>query len=310
MTLRVAVILGPTATGKTRLAVELAHRVGSEILSADSRQVYVGLDLGTGKDLEEYRRVVPPISYHLIDVCDPRRTYTLFEYQQDCYRVLRRLAEQPRFGSGEVPLLLVGGSGLYVEAVLRGYRIADVPASEDLRRRLLWRPRAELVGRLQRDHPELASTTDLSSTKRVVRALEIGESSRTDPVRYGEPLGIPVVFTVFGVRVERPELLRRIADRVERRLELGMVEEVRRLMSGGLPSERLQMLGMEYREIARHLRGETSHERMVADLKRRIGQLAKRQVTYFRGMERRGIPIRWIGPGDWQAVLSQLGRGQ
>jgi tRNA dimethylallyltransferase len=153
---------------------------------------------------------------------------------------------------------------------------------------------------------KLAARTDLGSKKRVVRALEVAEAAKSAPVRYSEPLSIDVRYTVFGVRVTRDELLRRIADRVDRRLELGMVEEVRALFDQGVSFERLQMLGLEYREIAVYLRGETSFEQMASGLRHKIGQLAKRQMTYFRGMERRGIPIRWIAPDDSDTILRAM----
>jgi len=306
MSLSVLVILGPTAGGKTRLAVTVAHRLGSEILSADSRQVYTGLDLGTGKDLHEYRRVSPPVPYHLIDICSPRESYSLFDYQRDCFRAMRQCAGEERFGSGLVPLLLVGGSGLYLEAVIREYRIADVPESPTLRRRLMRRPHTELSKLLQVEDPELAGRTDLASKKRVVRALEVAQFAKGGPVAYSKPSGLEVCYTVFGVRVERDALLQMISDRVDQRFEAGMVEEVQALLDEGVPHERLRMLGMEYRAIANHLRGETSFDEMVSDLKQKIAQLAKRQMTYFRGMERRGIPIRWIEPGDSTTILRDL----
>ena len=308
MTLRLVVIVGPTATGKTRLAVEVAHRLGSEIVSADSRQVYVGLDIGTGKDLEEYSRVSPPVPYHLIDICAPRRVYSLFEYQQDCYRLLREKASASRFRSGERPILMVGGTGLYVEAVLRGYRIADVPEDPHLRQRLLREPHAELVARLLETAPELYCETDLRSTKRVVRALEIAEHAKLSPVRSSEPPGVEIDATVFGVRIDREELRGRIAERVDHRLEHGMVDEVRRLIAAGLSHGRLEMLGLEYRVIGSYLRGDLSYDAMRETLKAKIRQFAKRQMTYFRGMERRGVPIRWIPPGDADTLLGVITR--
>jgi tRNA dimethylallyltransferase len=303
MTLRLVVIVGPTATGKTRLAVEVAHHLGTEIVSADSRQVYVGLDIGTGKDLEEYLRVDPPVPHHMIDVCDPRQVYTLFDFQRECYRLLREKASEDRFGSGKVPLLMVGGTGLYVEAVLKGYRIADVPENPELRRRLMKHPHAELVARLLETSPDLHRETDLRSTKRVVRALEIAEHARNSTLRTSTPLGFDIDATLFGVHVDRAELRRRIAVRVDRRLDHGMVDEVRSLLAAGVSHDRLQMLGLEYRVIGDYLRGDITHNEMRETLKIRIGQFAKRQMTYFRGMERRGTPIRWISPDEVGAVL-------
>jgi tRNA dimethylallyltransferase len=303
MSLRVLVVVGPTASGKTGLAVRAAHRLGAEIISADSRQVYRGLDLGTGKDLHEYTSVSPPVPYHLIDVADPRDVYTLFDFQRDCYELFRVKAADEESRSAAAPLLMVGGSGLYVEAVIRQYRIADVPEDVELRRRLAGEPHAELVKRLREEDSDLAASTDLASTKRVIRALEIVAHGGSGAVAFSEPIGVDVDFTVFGVSIGREELRSRIAARVEDRLEQGMVEEVRGLLRGGVPPERLEMLGMEYREISAHLQGEITYDDMVARLKLRIGQLAKRQSTYFRGMERRGTPIRWIAPDDVEAIV-------
>lgn len=319
MSLHVVVIVGPTACGKTRLAVEVAHRIGSEILSADSRQVYRGLDLGAGKDLGEYSRVTPPVPYHLIDVVEPEEVYTIYQYQQDCYRVLRAKAEEEKFGSGATPLILVGGSGLYVEAVVRDFRIADVPRNRELRARLAGRGRQELVAELERKAPALFAETDLSSARRVIRALEVadfairgcerasGRASRTVRKRTSVPPGVNLRFTVFGVTVERRTLRGRIGLRLRRRIEEGMVEEVRGLLERGLSIGRLSELGLEYRELGKFLLGRKSLDEAVGDLELAIGRFAKRQETWFRGMERRGVPIRWIDPEDTRAVLSACG---
>lgn len=307
MSLRLIVIVGPTATGKTRLAVAVAHRLGSEIISADSRQVYIGLDLGTGKDLDEYAAVSPPVSYHLIDIVPPETVYTLYHYQRDCYRLLRAKATEQRFGSGRVPLVVAGGSGLYVEAVLRGYEIADVPEDPILRRRLAALDHGELVSRLQQQDPAQLARTDLTSSKRVIRALEITAARRKGPVSLSQPLGIELEARVFAIRMDRRQLRRRISDRVEKRLAQGMVEEVRSLLAAGVSPERLQMLGMEYREISAFLSGAKSYDKMVDDLKREIRHLAKRQETYFRGMQRRGMAITWVGPET--AVEEVVGGG-
>ncbi len=303
MSLRVLAIVGPTASGKTRLAVEIAHRLGSEILSADSRQVYRGLDLGTGKDLHEYASVSPPVPYHLIDVADPEEVYTLFRYQQDCYEVLRTMESREPFAGTEVPAVMVGGSGLYVEAVVRGYRLADVPKNGELRTQLEKKNRDDLVVELLRRSPELAEETDLSNKRRVIRSLEIAAFAERAPVRYSEPPGFDLSFSVYGVRIEREELRRRIAERLRTRLDEGMVEEVEGLLDRGISQSRLQELGLEYREIGACLAGRKTRARMIADLEAAIGQFAKRQQTWFRGMERRGTPIRWIDVGDLDAVI-------
>ncbi len=306
MTLRLGVIAGPTASGKTGMAVEVAHRLGSEIVSADARQVYAGLDLGTGKDLDEYSRVTPPVPYHLVDVAAPDEVYTLYRYLQDCADVMRHAARRSPFADGSTPLLLVGGTGLYVEAVVRGFRVDGAPPDPELRRRLEGRPLAELVARLARVAPELAARTDLRRPRRVVRALEIVEGRRRGVA--GRPPALPPFEArVTVVAAERAWLRRRIAARLRERLEAGMVDEVRQLLARGLPPERLESLGLEYREIGRYLAGAASHAEMVARLEVQIGRLAKRQQTWFRGMERRGVPVTWVRPGDAEAVLGAIG---
>jgi len=311
LTVRLIVIVGPTATGKTRLGVEVAHELGSEILSADSRQVYRGLNLGTGKDLGEYSAVTPPVPYHLIDIVEPDDVYTLFRYQQDCYGALRQLAGTERVGSGRVPAVMVGGSGLYVEAVLRAYAIPDVPEHAKLRQRLAAEPRDRLVERLNEclverhgeRAPEVLARTDTSSRKRLIRALEIAEAGDERELAYSPPPGLELEAAVFGVRLARELLYHRIERRVAERLEQGMVAEVADLLRRGIPRQRLESLGLEYRIISEHLCGGTPHGRMVDELKLRIRRFAKRQLTYLRGMERRGVPIHWIGPEDGRVVL-------
>jgi len=294
---RLLVVVGPTACGKTRLGVDVAHRIGSEIVSADSRQVYRGLDIGTGKDLLEYRRLAPAVACHLIDVADPASAYSVFRYQADCYRLLAKKAAQPPFDSG-VPLLMVGGTGLYVEAVLRGYRIANVPEDVALRRSLMLRDHEELVRELRRDDPELFRRTDCDSKKRVVRALEIVSHARREPVRYSEPSPVSIEYAVYGVDLPREELSRRIDARLEARLEQGLIAEVEGLLDAGITLQRMAQLGLEYREVTAHLTGEKTERQMLEDLRRGIRRFAKRQMTWFRGLPRRGIEVRWVRPED------------
>ena len=306
--MKIAAIVGPTATGKTRLAVALAHEFGSEIVSADSRQVYRGLDLGTGKDLEEYAAVDPPVPYHLIDVADPRERYTLFHYLRDVRQILHRLADRPPFADNDVPVVLVGGSGLYVEGILRDYRIADVPVNADLRSRLEMLSRQTLIERLRIESPGILAETDCSSRRRLIRGLEIAAAERKGPVTYCESSGLDLDIVVLKLRIDRVRLRARIAERLKHRLEAGMIDEVRGLLERGLPPERLESLGLEYREIGRYLAGRTTYRSMVVTLQTRIGQFAKRQETWFRGMARRGLPVREISIGDVDGAMGIIER--
>jgi tRNA dimethylallyltransferase len=297
------VIVGPNAAGKTRLGIRVAHAIGSEIVSADSRQVYRGLDIGSGKDLEEYGQVSPPVPFHLIDVAEPSTIYALFHYQRDCYRLLERKAGERPYSEG-VPLVMVGGTGLYVESVLRGYRMANVPEDVELRERLMRREHEELIDELLRVDPDLAQRTDRSSKKRVVRALEVADYARDHEVQYSEPPPVAIEYAVFGVEIERGELHRRIDIRLGARLDEGLIEEVQGLLDAGVTPARMEMLGLEYREATAFLTGAKSEQQMAEDLRRGIRRLAKRQMTWFRGLPRRGIEVTWIGPDDLDVVLN------
>jgi len=296
------VIVGPNAVGKTRLGIHVAHALGSEIISADSRQVYRGLDIGSGKDLEEYGHVSPPVPYHLIDVAEPREIYSLYHYQRDCYRLLGLKAAERLYADG-LPLVMVGGTGLYVEAVLRGYRMANVPEDVELREKLMTREHGELIAELQRFDPDLAKRTDCSSKKRVVRALEIVEYARDHEVQHSEPPPVAIEHAVYGIDVARDELHRRIDARLEARMHEGMLAEVQGLLDAGVTPARMEMLGLEYREVTAYLVGRKSEQQMTDDLRRGIRKLAKRQMTWFRGLSRRGIDVTWIGPDDHDVVL-------
>jgi tRNA dimethylallyltransferase len=297
------VIAGPTASGKTSLAVDLAHVLGSEIFSADSRQVYRGLDLGTGKDLAEYRRVVPAIRHHLIDIVDPVEAYTLFRYQADCYSALEEFHNRK---GPDIPAILCGGTGLYLEAVLRRYDIAQAPENPDLRAELMAREADDLREELRRRDPDLMSRTDLSSKKRVVRALEVTLKSQGGEIPRSRAPEWTLNPLIFVTDWERSELRKRIEERLMSRLHTGMVEEVRVLRERSLSWERLDALGMEYRQVASFLKGEKTHAAMVADLLLEIFHLAKRQETWFRGMERRGLKTVFIKPGTTADQLLSL----
>ena len=280
------VILGPTASGKTRLGVTLANRFNGAILSADSRQVYRGLDIGTGKDLEEYG----PIPYHLINVVDPGYPFSLFDFQQRFLACLQTVRQK-----GQLPLL-VGGTGLYLESALKGYRLLPVPESPTLRQTLAPFSWPALEARLRHIRPDQHNTTDLESRDRLVRAIEIAEAQHAPasaekpwPVRH--PL-------ILGIRWPRAILRQRITERLQQRLEQGLLMEVSRLLASGVSYETLYSYGLEYRFAVRHLRGELNENAFFQKLNTAIHQFAKRQETWFRRMERNGITIHWIAGGD------------
>lgn len=302
MSIRLLVIVGPNAVGKTRLGIRVAHALGSEIVSADSRQVYRGLNIGAGKDLEEYRQVAPPVPYHLIDVADPCTIYSLFHYQRDCFRLLEQKAGERPYSDG-VPLVMVGGTGLYVEAVLHGYRIANVPEDVELREELMQREHEVLIEELQRLDSDLAQRTDCSSKKRVVRALEVVEYARSHEVQYSKPPRVAIEHAVYGIDIARDELHRRIDARLLARMDEGLLAEVQGLLDAGVTPARMDVLGLEYREVTAFLTGRKSEQMMLDDLRRGIRGLAKRQMTWFRGCTRRGIDLTWIGPDDHDVVL-------
>jgi len=276
------VVLGPTASGKTRLAVELARHLAGEILSADSRQVYRGMDLGTGKDLAEYGEV----PRHLIDIAEPGEEFSVFEFQRLAFACIEEL-----WAAGRMPLLC-GGTGLYLDAVLRGYRLAEVPENPALRRELAKLDVETLRRRLEALRPRQHNRTDLDDRLRLIRAIEIaaGEAEAKDAL----PPAPDIRPLIFGLRWERVKLRRRIEARLDERLERGMIEEVRRLHEGGLSFERLDFYGLEYRFIARHLKGELDFSALREGLRVAIGQYAKRQETWFRRMERLGAEILWL----------------
>ncbi|HSR11860.1 MAG TPA: tRNA (adenosine(37)-N6)-dimethylallyltransferase MiaA [Thermodesulfobacteriota bacterium] len=277
------VILGPTASGKTRAGVEVAGEVDGEIVSADSRQVFRGMNIGTGKDLDEYGS----IPYHLIDIADPGSEFSVFDFQ----RLFGRAFSEIRC-RGRVPVL-VGGTGLYLDSVLLGYRMAEVPPDERLRERLAAVPLEDLRRRLEASNPVLHNTTDLLDRDRIIRAIEIAEFRGPKPA----PALPDIKPAVFGIFWPREALRARITDRLRRRLKEGMIEEVRGLLAAGVPPEKLDEYGLEYRFISRHLRGEINRNDMFQKLNSAIHQFAKKQETWFRRMERKGVRIRWVEGG-------------
>ena len=279
-------ILGPTASGKTPLAAALARRIGGEILSADSRQVYRRMDIGTGKDLGDYQGV----PYHLIDICEPGTRYNLFQYQQDFFTAY----EQVR-GRGTVPILC-GGTGLYIEAVLKGYRLSPVPQNQALRDALEGRSLAELTEMLRqlkaRIGTTMHNTTDVDSAQRAIRAIEIEQYTLDHPMPLRE---LPAVESlIIGVNIDRDLRREKITRRLRARLDEGMADEVRSLLDEGIAPEDLTYYGLEYKYVTEYVVGHLTFDEMFRQLEIAIHQFAKRQMTWFRGMERRGFHIHWI----------------
>lgn len=278
-------ILGPTASGKTRLAARLAAQIDAEIISADSRQVYRGMDLGTGKDLADYTVAGSQVPYHLIDVVDAGTKYNVFEYQRDFLRAYEDITAR-----GRMPILC-GGTGLYIESVLRGYRLIPVPENADLRKRLEGKSLAELAQMLA-TYKTLHNTTDIDTVKRAIRAIEIEEYYRQVPVEEREFPSLESL--VIGVDITRELRRAKITARLRQRLDEGMVDEVRGLLQRGISPDDLIYYGLEYKYLTLYVIGTITYEEMFCQLETAIHQFAKRQMTWFRGMERRGINIHWI----------------
>lgn len=284
-TYNLVTVLGPTACGKTTLAVALADRLNTAVISADSRQVYRSMDLGTGKDLGEYTLNGRAVPYHLIDIVDAGYKYNVFEYQRDFLKVYADL-----HADGQLPVLC-GGTGMYLESVLRGYHLVEVPENKDLRDSLADKSLDELTDIL-RGYKQLHNTTDVDTCKRAIRAIEIEEYYRTNDVNIRE---FPEIKSLtIGLDVSREIRRERISRRLRERLEQGMVDEVRGILAKGVAPEDLIYYGLEYKYLTMYVIGQLTYEEMVGQLEIAIHQFAKRQMTYFRGMERRGVPIHWI----------------
>ena len=279
-------ILGPTASGKTSVAAALARKIGGEIISADSRQVYRRMDIGTGKDLADYGE----IPYHLIDIREPGTKYNLFEYQQDFFDVYQDIQ-----GRGAVPILC-GGTGLYIEAVLKGYKLSPVPQNPELRNRLEGLTLPVLTDMLKalkvKNNSVMHNTTDVDSCQRAIRAIEIETYNLEHPVPRRE---LPSVDSlIIGIDINREERRAKISQRLRARLEEGMVDEVRALLEEGIAADDLIYYGLEYKFVTEYLIGKTTYDEMLTRLEIAIHQFAKRQMKWFRGMERRGFKIHWI----------------
>ena len=278
-------ILGPTASGKTPLAAALADRLGTEIISGDSRQVYRRMDLGTGKDLVDYTVEGRQVPYHLIDIVEPGYKYNVFEYQRDFLKAYQEITAK-----NKLPILC-GGTGMYIESVLKGYRLLPVPENPELRASLEGKTLEELTGILE-GYKKLHNSTDVDTAKRAIRAIEIEEYYKQQPAEYREFPSLKSL--IIGVDIDRELRREKITRRLKQRLDEGMVEEVRGLLAEGIDPENLIYYGLEYKFLTQYAIGELTFEEMFHQLETAIHQFAKRQMTWFRGMERRGFTIHWL----------------
>ncbi len=278
-------ILGPTASGKTSLAAALASRMHTEIISGDSRQIYREMDLGTGKDLADYTVNGQQIPYHLIDIAEPGYKYNVFEYQRDFLAAYENMKAR-----GLLPILC-GGTGMYIESVLKGYRLIPVPENKELREKLADKSLEELTEILSK-YKKLHNSTDVDTVKRAIRAIEIEEYYLKKEV---DTRPFPKLQSlIIGVDIDREHRREKISRRLRQRLDEGMVDEVKRLLNKGIPAEDLVYYGLEYKYLTLYVVGQLTYEEMVSQLEIAIHQFAKRQMTWFRGMERRGFTIHWV----------------
>ena len=279
------VVTGPTATGKTSLAVSIADRLDGEIISADSRQVYRGMTIGTGKDLDDYIINGKKIPYHLIDICEAGEEYNVYRFKQDFERVYRDITSR-----GKLPVLC-GGSGLYIEAVLKDYNLINVPPDEKLREELEPKTDEELAGILK-SMTALHNISDTSNRKRLIRAIEIASYQKENTI---DKNSLPDLnYIIFAVDFERNDIKKRITERLRQRLNSGMVEEAKALLESGVPKDKLIYYGLEYKYLAEYLDGEYNYNDMFQKLNSAIHRFSKRQMTWFRKMERDGFNINWI----------------
>lgn len=278
-------IIGPTASGKTAFAAALAARLDTEIISGDSRQVYRTMDIGTGKDLADYVVDGKQIPYHLIDICNPGDKYNVFEYQHDFHKAFEEIRKK-----GKLPILC-GGTGMYIESVLRGFKLLDVPQNPALRESLKGKSLAELE-QILASYKVLHNKTDVDSAQRAIRAIEIEEFYKTEAPDKREYA--PINSLIIGVDINRELRREKISRRLRARLDEGMVDEVRAILATGVKPEDLIYYGLEYKFLTLYIIGQLTYDEMVSQLEIAIHQFAKRQMTWFRGMERRGLHIHWL----------------
>jgi tRNA dimethylallyltransferase len=279
------VVLGPTASGKTAVAANLAKSLDGEIISADSRQVYRHLNLGTGKDYTDYKVDGVQIPYHLIDIAEPGKQYNVYEYQKDFVPVFEDITNRKKVS------ILCGGSGLYIEAVIQGYKLIHVPVNQPLRDEMEQKPLEELISILA-EYKNIHNNSDIENKKRAIRAIEIEDYYTHHPeIDFSYPEIIPLL---IGVRFDRATERRRITERLQQRLKAGMVEEVENLLKSGITADQLIYYGLEYKFLTRYIIGEISYDEMFSGLNTAIHQFAKRQMTWFRRMELKGMKIHWL----------------
>ncbi len=292
------VILGPTATGKTKLAVKLASEIDGEIISADSRQVYKGMDIGTGKDYEDYTIGNTTIPYHLVDIVEPGYEYNVHEFQEDFLKTYHDIISRSK-----IPILC-GGTGMYIEAVLKGYKLIHVPENPELRELLAHKSKEELVQILSTTR-DLHNTTDTENLQRLIRAIEIDKFYKENP---GMNQAFPKFSSlIFGVYYDRHIIRERITRRLKERLNEGMIEEVEALLKKGLKPGQLKFYGLEYKFLTLYIEGKITYDEMFTQLNTAIHQFAKRQMTWFRRMERKGVEIVWLkGNNKFEQIAKAL----
>lgn len=295
---RLITILGPTASGKTTVAAHLANRIDGEIISGDSRQVYRRMDIGTGKDIDDYTIDGKTVPYHLIDIAEPGTKYNLFQYQEDFHKAYDDIT-----GRGKTPILC-GGTGLYIEAVLKGYNLSPVPQNEKLREELSTKSLEELTRILielkKKNQSTMHNQSDVDTCQRAIRAIEIETYNLEHPTQ--ERILPAVDATVIGIDISREDRRQRISSRLKARLDGGMIDEVKALIDSGVDANDLIYYGLEYKYVTEYVIGQISYEEMFSSLEIAIHQFAKRQMTWFRGMERRGTHIHWI---DFRLPMEQ-----
>ena len=283
------VVLGPTASGKTRITALAAHKLGGEIISADSRQIYRGMDLGTGKDIDDYTVGGSPVPFHMIDIQDAGARYSIFEYNNDFQAARLSIEQQNK------PVFVCGGSGLYLETALGLYKLKDAPVDPLFREAAADKTDAELVLMLQAIST-VHNTSDLTDRDRLLRAIEVARADITDPdsVGFDERLKLANQNQIYGISFPREETRQRITQRLEERLKSGMLDEVEKLLNSGIKDQDLYYYGLEYKYLTMHITGKLSYEEMSRQLNTAIHQFAKRQMTWFRRMEKRGLEITWL----------------